>query len=443
MSRQIVFSPCRRVEGSIRVPGDKSISHRALLVGALGEGSMEIAGISPAADVASSRSAIESLGVRVLESYVNVESLEDSTRPLDTQILLESRGYGSWRSPAVAIDVGNSGTTIRLLLGELAGSRISARLTGDNSIRGRPMGRVVEPLRKMGATIRGEDGGEHAPLEVAGTRLQGASHQLPVASAQVKSALLLAGLLAEGETGVEEPAQSRDHTERLLEYLGVRISRSGKRLIVKSTNIQNAKVTVPGDLSSAAFLLVAAALLPGSAVEVRGVGLNPTRTGILDVLRRFGANVGTEDVIEECGEPRGTVRVSYGDQRALDVAGDLVVATLDELPLIALLGTAAEGETIVRDAAELRVKESDRIAAIVDGLGRMGADIRGTPDGFIVKGPTKLEGAAVDAAGDHRIAMTLAVAALSAERETTISGWDSVAVSYPGFEQDLRHLVVP
>ena len=392
-------------------------------MGALGEGSMEIAGISPAADVASSRSAIESLGVRVLESHVNVESLEDSTRPLGTQILLESRGYASWRSPAVAIDVGNSGTTIRLLLGELAGSRISARLTGDNSIRTRPMARVVEPLRKMGATIRGEDGGEHAPLEVAGTRLQGASHQLPVASAQVKSALLLAGLLAEGETGVEEPAQSRDHTERLLEYLGVRISRSGKRLIVKSTNIQNAKVTVPGDLSSAAFLLVAAALLPGSAVEVRGVGLNPTRTGILDVLRRFGANVGTEDVI--------------------DVAGDLVVATLDELPLIALLGTAAEGETVVRDAAELRVKESDRIAAIVDGLDRMGADIRGTPDGFIVKGPTKLEGAAVDAAGDHRIAMTLAVAALSAERETTISGWDSVAVSYPAFEQDLRHLVVP
>ena len=443
MSRQVVFSPCRRVEGSIRVPGDKSISHRALLVGALGEGSMEIEGISPAADVARSRTAIESLGVRVLESHVNVESLQASTKPLVSQILLESSGIASWVAPTDSIDVGNSGTSIRLLLGELAGSRISARLTGDDSIRGRPMGRVVEPLRKMGATIRGEDGGEHAPLEVAGTRLQGVIHQLPVASAQVKSALLLAGLLAEGETGVEEPAQSRDHTERLLEYLGVRISRSGKRLIVKSTNIQNAKVTVPGDVSSAAFLLVAAALLPGSAVEVTDVGLNPTRTGILDVLRRFGANVRTEDVRDECGEPRGTVRVSYGNRRALDVAGDLVVATLDELPLVALLGTAAEGETIVRDAAELRVKESDRIAAIVDGLGRMGADIRGTPDGFIVKGPTKLEGAAVDVSGDHRIAMTLAVAALTAKGETMISGWESVAVSYPGFEQDLRHLVVP
>jgi len=404
---------------------------------------MEITGISPAADVASSRRAIESLGVRAVESHVNVETLRASTGTLDSQILLESHGYASWASPAAPVDVGNSGTTIRLLLGELAGSRASARLTGDRSIRGRPMARVVEPLREMGATITGADDGEHAPLEVTGTRLHGIVHRLAVASAQVKSAILLAGLLAEGETSVEEPAQSRDHTERLLEYLGVRIVRSGKRLIVKSTNIRNAKVTVPGDVSSAAFLLVAAALLPGSAVEVRGVGLNPTRTGILDVLQRFGADVRILDVTQECGEPRGTIRISHGDRRPLDVSGDLVVSTLDELPLIALLGTTAEGEMVVRDAAELRVKESDRIAAIVDGLTRLGADIRGTPDGFVVKGPTKLRGAAVDAAGDHRIAMTLAVAALTAEGETTISGWDSVAVSYPGFEQDLQRLVVP
>ena len=443
MNRQIVFSPCRRVEGSIQVPGDKSISHRALLVGAMGLGPMEIYGISPAADVASSRAAIASLGTESIESHVNVEIFEPSSLGLGSQIFLEARGSASWRAPERPIDVGNSGTTIRLLLGQLAGSSISATLTGDGSIRRRPMRRVVEPLRQMGASITGEGDGGRAPLEVTGTKLRGVAHTLPIASAQVKSALLLAGLLAEGETSVEEPVASRDHTERLLKYLGVPITTSGKRHIVKSTSIQNAKVTVPGDLSSAAFFLVAAALLPGSSIEVTGVGVNPTRTGVLDILQAFGANVDISDVVEESGEPRGTVRVSYGDRRPLDIGGETVVATLDELPLIALLGTAADGETVVHDAAELRVKESDRIAAIVDGLARMGADITALPDGFIVKGPTQLRGTTVDAAGDHRIAMTLAVAALTAEGETTITGWDSVAVSYPSFEQDLGRLVVP
>jgi 3-phosphoshikimate 1-carboxyvinyltransferase len=443
MKRQIVISPCRRIEGSIQAPGDKSISHRALLVGAMGEGEMEITGLSPAADVASSRAAIESIGVETVDSQVRVESSRASSSPLDSQILLNSRGIAGWRAPQGSIDVGNSGTTIRFLLGQLAGSSISATLTGDRSIRRRPMRRVVSPLREMGASISGEDDGEHAPLVVTGSRLRGVAHTLPIASAQVKSALLLAGLRAEGETSVEEPALSRDHTERLLEYLGVPITRSGNRLVVKSTSIQNAKVTVPGDLSSAAFFLVAAALLSGSGVEITSVGVNPTRTGVLDVLRRFGAKVNVSDVVEESGEPRGTIGARAANRQPLDLAGDAVVASLDELPLIALLGTAAEGETVVHDAAELRVKESDRISTIVDGLSRMGADITALPDGFIVRGPTRLHGAAVDAAGDHRIAMALAVAALTADGPTTISGWDCVAVSYPGFEQDLERLVVP
>ena len=404
---------------------------------------MEIQGLSPAADVARSRAAIRTLGVESIESHVNVEGLGHSSSGLDSQILLESAGSAAWGSPQGPIDVGNSGTTIRLLLGQLAGSSVSATITGDQSIRRRPMSRVVEPLRLMGASISGEDDGARAPLKVIGARLQGFAHTLPIASAQVKSALLLAGLLADGETSVEEPEPSRDHTERLLTYLGVPIATSGKRLIVKSTNIQNAKVTIPGDLSSAAFFLVAAALLPRSAIEITGVGVNPTRTGVLDVLRAFGAQVDISDVVEESGEPRGTVRVSHGDHRPLDIAGEAIVAALDELPLIALLGTASDGETVVHNAAELRVKESDRIATIVDGLGRMGADITAHPDGFVVKGPSQLHGATVDAAGDHRIAMTLAVAALTAQGETTITGWDSVAVSYPGFEQDLRRLVVP
>ena len=304
------------------------------------------------------------------------------------------------------------------------------------------MGRVVKPLLKMGAEIEGEDGGERAPLSVRGKRLHGVAHALSIASAQVKSALLIAGLLADGETSVEEPAASRDHTERLLKYLGVPIVSSGNRHSVKSTNIQNASVTIPGDISSAAFLLVAAALLPDSEIVIERVGLNPTRTGILDMLRRFGSRVELTAQGEASGEPFGSVRLRAGDHRPLDIGGDSVVAALDELPLIAVLGTAADGTTVVRDAAELRVKESDRIAAIVDGLSRMGADISAEPDGFVVRGPVQLHGAAVDAAGDHRIAMALAIAALTADGETTISGWDSVDISYPGFEQDLERLVV-
>jgi 3-phosphoshikimate 1-carboxyvinyltransferase len=442
MNPQIVLRPCLRVEGSIQVPGDKSISHRALIVGAFGEGEMEIAGLSSSADVSSSRAAIEALGVQTLDSHVNVQSSEASPTTLDFQVLLNSPGVRRWRSPSGPIDVGNSGTTIRLLLGALAGSAAAAELTGDDSIRRRPMGRVVKPLQEMGAEIAGIQGGEYAPLQVTGGLLSGRAHVLPVASAQVKSALLLAGLLAAGETSVIEPAPSRDHTERLLRYLGVQVVSSRNQLSVKSTNIQNASVTIPGDISSAAFLLVAAALLPGSEIAVEKVGVNPTRTGILDILRSFGARVEISDLEDESGEPRGTVRIRAGDRRPLDVSGDLVVAALDELPLIAILGSVAEGETVVQDATELRVKESDRIAAIVGGLTRMGADIEGTPDGFVVRGPRKLRGATVDAAGDHRIAMALAVAALTAEGETTITGWDSVGISYAGFERDLEHLVV-
>jgi 3-phosphoshikimate 1-carboxyvinyltransferase len=442
MNTQIVLRPCRRVEGSIQVPGDKSISHRALIVGALGEGEMEITGLSSAGDVSSSRAAVEALGVQILDSNVILQSSKASTTPLDFQVFLNSTGVRRWASPEGAIDVANSGTTIRLLLGALAGSSAVAELTGDDSIRRRPMGRVVKPLQEMGAQISGRDGGEHAPLQVTGGPLRGRAHVLPVASAQVKSALLLAGLLAEGETSVTEPAPSRDHTERLLRYLRVPVVSERNQLIVKSTNIQNASVTIPGDISSAAFLLVAAALLPGSEVAIEKVGVNPTRTGILEILRSFGAHVEISDLADESGEPRGTVRIRAGDRRPLDVSGDLVVAALDELPLIAVLGSAAEGETVVRDAGELRVKESDRIAAIVDGLKRMGVDIEGTPEGFIVRGPAKLIGATVDAAGDHRIAMALAIAALTAEGETSITGWESVGISYPGFERDLEHLVV-
>ena len=304
--------------------------------------------------------------------------------------------------------------------------------------------RVVEPLRRMGAEIAGEGGGAYLPLRIQGGSLVGIDHLSPVASAQIKTCVMLAGLQASGTTSVGEPGPSRDHTERLLEYLGVPIERSPNRVVVKSTNIQNASsLSVPGDLSSAAFLLVGAAILPGSEVTIEGVGLNSTRTGILDVLERFGAEVAVADREEVCGEPRGTVTVRAADRRPITIGGSEVVRTVDELPLAAVLGAFAEGDTVIGDAAELRVKESDRIATIASGLRAMGVAVETTPDGLVVRGTGRVAGAEVDAAGDHRIAMALAVAALGAEGPTHISGWESVAVSYPGFLEDLRVLIEP
>jgi 3-phosphoshikimate 1-carboxyvinyltransferase len=436
------IQPAIRIEGDWTVPGDKSISHRALIVAAMGEGIATIAGLSSSADVVATLDAVRRLGVKTLDSQVKVERHSSLSNDRDLQILLEGQGTQRWAPPSEPIDVRNSGTTIRTLLGPLSASSIEATLTGDASIKRRPMRRVVEPLRRMGAQIEGEEGGDRAPLKVRGTQLRGMAHRLEIPSAQVKTALLLAGLLAEGETTVLEEVQSRDHTERLLKYLGVPVAESIDGLSVKSTNLRNAELSIPGDLSSAAFFLVGAAILPGSDLTVRNVGVNPTRLGILEILRDFGANVEVSDETEACGEPRATIRVRPGDRRPVTVAGPVVVRAIDELPLIAVLGSVAEGETVLSDASELRVKESDRIASIVDGLAAMGADIRPTPDGFSVRGPVELRGANVDAAGDHRIAMAFAIAGLMSEGTTSIRGWDSVAVSYPEFERDLEHLVV-
>lgn len=441
IDRQVVISPSSQILGQLTVPGDKSISHRALLVTALASGPAEIHGLSPAGDVRSSLATLNALGVRTLDSQGSVERQARSSSHSDFQIMLE-RPVEGLVSPGEPLDVGNSGSTIRMLLGILAGGDCSATMTGDASIRRRPMGRVIEPLRAMGALISTDHEG-YAPVKVRGTRLLGRDHDLKVASAQVKSALLFAGLQAEGSTSVYEPTRSRDHTERLLRYLGVPVEEQISRLIVKSTELRNGMVWVPGDLSSAAFLLVAAAIRPGSHLRVDDVGVNPTRTGILEILSAFGAEVVVSEVMERSGEPRGAVSVRSAERRAFEVSGSLTVDAIDELPLVAVLGCYAEGETVVRGAAELRIKESDRIDAICTGLRLMGADIEALPDGFVVRGPSKLKGAEVDSAGDHRIAMALAVAALGADGPTTISGWDAVGVSYPGFERDLARVAVP
>ena len=441
MSSQII-SPARSLSGTLHVPGDKSISHRQLMVAAVGDGDCLMAGLSDSLDVRATENALLRLGAIIRHPHPQVETQKLSTRGFDREILVEGRGFSGLRKPDSSIDCQNSGTTVRTLMGILAGRPWEISLDGDLSLKRRPMLRVIEPLRLMGAEISGTGPDDLLPLKIKGGELVGIEHRSPVASAQIKTSLMFAGLQASGRTSIEEPAPSRDHTERLLEYLDVQIERAPNRVIVKSTNIQNAtSLSVPGDLSSAAFLLVAAAILPGSEVTVEDVGLNPTRTGILDVLRRFGASVTEAGVEDICGEPRGTVTVRAADRRPVTISGDEVVRTIDELPLVAVLGAFAEGETVIADAAELRVKESDRIATTAAGLASLGAEVTPTPEGLIVRGSARLKGASVDAAGDHRIAMALAVAALAADGPTEVGGWENVAVSFPGYLGALETLI--
>ena len=439
MSRQVI-RPAKRLLGEILVPGDKSISHRALLVAGVGEGLCSISGLSSSEDVAATTAALASLGVVISNHNPEVERRKQSTRGLDSQILVEGTGWQGLRESARSIFCQNSGTTARTLAGVLAGRPFATTLEGDHSLSSRPMRRVIDPLTKMGASIKATD--DRLPMTIVGGGLQGIDFESPVASAQVKTAVLLAGLQASGTTSVGEPTLSRDHTERLLEYLGVFIEKTPDRLIVKSTNIRNASsLNVPGDLSSAAFLLVAAALLPGSDVTIRSLGLNPTRSGILDVLRAFGAEVAVSEERVACGEPVGTVTVRSGDRKPLYVGGELVPRTIDELPLVAVLGAFGEGTTRIADAAELRVKESDRIAAMAEGLAALGATVDTAPDGMTIRGGSGLRGGDVSSRGDHRIAMALAVAGSAAQGDTAIEGWEAVGVSYPEFLRDLKLLI--
>jgi 3-phosphoshikimate 1-carboxyvinyltransferase len=412
----IRLAPLGRIRARLRVPGDKSISHRALILNALAEGDAVVTGVAPGLDVRSTAAALAALGARIASPSDGTTRVTGST---------------PWHANGT-VDCGNSGTTARLLLGALAPrARGAVVLDGDPSLRRRPMARVVRPLAAMGAEIvpRGEEG--RLPLAVRGAPLRGAIHRLEVASAQVKSAILLAGLAADGSTSIEEPFPSRDHTERLLHAMGAGIETSAGGIRLEPGPIHAVDVAVPGDLSSAALFLGLAAAGGGEAV-IEDVGLNPGRTGFLDLLRRLGAEV-VVDVDAGEVEPRGRVALRADSLRAIAVGAAEVAGSIDELPLLAVVATRAEGETRVTGAAELKVKESDRIAAIVEGLAAMGADIEALPDGFAVRGPTPLAGAELDARGDHRIGMALAVAASLADGPSTLSGAEWVDVSYPGF----------
>jgi 3-phosphoshikimate 1-carboxyvinyltransferase len=421
-----IVRPARRIAGTIAVPGDKSISHRAALLGALADGLTEVQGFLEGEDCLGTLRAVTALGAEV-------------ARKGPGHFVIQGVGWEGLTEPADVVDCGNSGTTARLLLGVLAGQPFATVLTGDESLRGRPMNRVIGPLTRMGARVVGRRGGARLPLAIHGQRpLQPIRHVSPVASAQVKSAVLLAGLSASGPVSVVEPARSRDHTERMLAAFGgdVRVEEEAVT-VVPGSRLTGRLCRVPGDISSAAFFLVAGAAAADGAVTVRGVGVNPTRSGVLEVLASMGVRVGIE-AREGDGEPIADLTVAPVRLGGTEVAGALVPRAIDEMPILAVAAACAEGSTVVRDAAELRVKESDRIRALASELGKMGVAIEERPDGFRVAGRpagrgTPFHGARVSSWGDHRLAMALVVAGLLADGPTVVEGIDCIATSYPEF----------
>jgi 3-phosphoshikimate 1-carboxyvinyltransferase len=429
------FGPTGPLRGTLRPPADKSISHRAALIGAMNEGEARIEGYLDAADTRSTLAAVEALGAKV-EAGPKPE--DKHPQSLDVRV----EGVGLRGASSAQIDVGNAGTLLRIVPGWLAGQEGKEwTLDGDDSIRRRPVDRVAKPLREMGAEVDCRDG-RFPPLRVEGAALTGIEHRLPVASAQVKSCVLFAGLLAEGETTVIEPSPSRDHTERMLAASGARLERAGGRITIRpAEGLQSQRFEIPGDISSAAFPLLAALLVAESKIELTGVGLNPTRTGLLTILGRMGAPLEVDETAPAGHEPRGTIRAVASRLAGTEVGGDEVPVAIDELPLVALAACFAEGETVIRDAAELRHKESDRIAAVCDGLAALGGDIEATEDGMVVRGSGGLRGGTLDARGDHRLAMLGAVAGLASNEGVTIRGFEAAEVSYPGFERDLAVLL--
>jgi len=414
------------LHGEIEVPGDKSISHRALLLAALADGDSRIGGLLSGGDCRATRACLAALGVEV----------EDAA---GGAVVVHGVGLRGFAEPARPIDCGRSGTTMRLLSGILAGQRFCTTLTGDPQLLQRPMGRIVEPLRAMGAHIEATDG--RAPLSIVGAPLRGTAHDLPVASAQAKSALLLAGLLAKGSTTIRQPGPARDHTERLLAAMGADVRTHGLAVTIDPRDpLHTFSIRVPGDASSAAFPLVAALLIPGSEIVLRGVGLNPTRIGLIEVLQRMGASIRIDAERIEGGEPVGDLLVRSSTLSAVSIGGDTAVRMIDEFPILAVAASFAHGRTVVCDAEELRVKETDRICTIVSELRTLGARIEERPDGFVVDGPTSLRGGIVDSHRDHRLEMALTVAGLAAQGAVTVRQAEYAADSYPGFLDQLRML---
>jgi len=425
--------PARSIAGVIEPPGDKSISHRCAILAALARGRSEVSHYSGAADCQSTLDCLARLGVAV----------ERTGRNGDGRVQITGAGIDGLRTPRRSLDAGNSGTTMRLLTGVLAGQHFDSMLTGDSSLKRRPMRRVIEPLERMGARIQAREA-NFAPLEIRGSTLQPIQYALPVPSAQVKSAILLAGLFAEGTTSIEEPVATRDHTEVALEGFGADVRRKGRVVsVLGRPSLQARQIVVPGDLSSAVFFLGATLILPGSSLVIHNVGLNPTRSAVLDVLSGWGAPISIVALRGESGELIGDVSVRHADLSGGTLCGELIAQLIDELPMLAALGPYTEKGVEIRDAGELRVKESDRIAVLADNLRRMGAQVEERPDGLRIegRGAGRLRGAEIDPRGDHRMAMAFAVAALGAEGASVIRDSDCVGISYPDFFEVVERAV--
>ncbi|HAC64274.1 MAG TPA: 3-phosphoshikimate 1-carboxyvinyltransferase [Cyanothece sp. UBA12306] len=421
------------LQGTIKIPGDKSISHRSLMLGAIAQGETTIEGLLLGEDPRSTAACFRSMGAQI--------------SPLNSQsITVQGVGLGNLQEPLDLLDAGNSGTTMRLMLGLLAShSNRFFCVTGDNSLRSRPMSRVVQPLQQMGAKIWGRQQNSLAPLAIQGQNLKPIHYHSPIASAQVKSCILLAGLMTEGKTTVTEPALSRDHSERMLQAFGANLAIDPETHSVTITGkptLIGQKVVVPGDISSAAFWLVAGAIIPGSELVIENVGINPTRTGILEALKMMEANISLENERIVTGEPVANLRVKFSQLKACTIEGALIPRLIDEIPILAVAAVCAQGTTIIKDAAELRVKESDRLAVMASQLNSMGAKITELPDGLEITGGTPLTGHEVDSYTDHRIAMSLAIASLIAQSSTTIHRSEAAAISYPEFVATLQQLIV-
>lgn len=417
----------KALRGRLRVPGDKSISHRAVIFGAIAEGQTVIHGLLRGQDVLATIQALRDLGVSIYEAA-------DS-------LIIEGRGFKGLKPAQKPLDMGNSGTSMRLLAGLLAAQDFSVQLFGDDSLSRRPMDRITIPLSLMGAELSGQGEKELPPLIVKGCQgLRPIHYQLPVASAQVKSAILLAALQTQGETVILEKELTRNHTEEMIEQFGGKLSVAGKQISIKGPQrLQGQTLQIPGDLSSAAFWLAAGLIVPGSDLVLENVGINPTRTGLLEVIEKMGGQLSYQAVDKDI--QTATLKVSYSTLKGIEISGDLIPRLIDELPVIALLATQAQGTTYIRDAQELRVKETDRIQAVTDVLGQMGADIQATEDGMVIRGKTPLHGAAVSTCGDHRIGMMTAIAALLVEEgQVTLERAEAILTSYPDFFKDLERL---
>jgi 3-phosphoshikimate 1-carboxyvinyltransferase len=421
----LTIFPAQTIRGRLFLPGDKSISHRALMLGAMAEGDTVIRGLAPGEDVSSTKRCLQQLGVSIKEK--------------NGEILVQGRGRFGLQKTETALDAGNSGTTMRLLAGLLAAHSFSATITGDASLQQRPMRRIIEPLTHMGAKIAAQPNG-CAPITIHGGKLRGVHYRLPLASAQVKSCVLFAGLGAEGETVIEETIPTRDHSERLLRRMDASISIVNQQIRMHGGTLHGCEVEIPGDFSSAAFFIAAALLLPKSELLIENAGLNPTRAALLEVAREMGGEVNVMSLRNESYEPTADLLVPHRPLQSTKVSGSRIPLLIDEIPILAVMATQAEGETHIRGAQELRVKESDRLAALAKNLRAMGAAIEELPDGLVISGPTKLRGAEVESFGDHRIAMAFAIAGLLADSPTTIRGAECVNISFPGFFEVLKKL---